>query len=65
MKRLNYSIETGYKGTNVATDSRMKTEGRAPWWNFVIPEKEYIQNTILKETNNPEPCDIVPNWVDK
>ena len=65
MKRLNYSIETGYKGTNVATDSRIKTEGRAPWWNFVIPEKEYIQNTILKETNNPEPCDIVPNWVDK
>ena len=65
MKRLNYSIETGYPGTNVATDSRIKTEGRAPWWNFVIPEKEYIQNTILKDTNNPEPCDIVPNWVEE
>ncbi|MBO5399111.1 MAG: RagB/SusD family nutrient uptake outer membrane protein [Alistipes sp.] len=64
MKRLNYSIETGYKGTNVATDSRIRTEGRAPWWNFVIPEKEYIQNTILKDTNNPEPCDIVPNWTE-
>ena len=65
MKRLNYSIETGYPGTNVATDSRMKTEGRAPWWNFVIPEKEYIQNTILKDTNNPEPCDLIPNWVEE
>ena len=65
MKRLNYSIETGYKGTNVATDSRMKTEGRAPWWNFVIPEAEVIQNTVLKDTNNPEPSDLIPNWVEE
>ena len=63
-KRLNYSIETGYKGTNVATDSRMKTEGRAPWWNFVIPEKEVMQNEALKGKNNPEPCDIVELWVE-
>ncbi len=63
MKRLNYSIETGYVGTNVATDSRMVTEGRAPWWNFVIPEAEILQNPALKGNNNPEPCDLIPNWV--
>jgi hypothetical protein len=62
-KRLNYSIETGYEGTNVATDSRIKTDGRAPWWNFVIPEKEVMQNEALKDLNNPEPCDIVKPWV--
>lgn len=65
MKRLNYGIETGYKGTNVATDSRMKTDGRAPWWNFVIPEEETLQNPVLKETNNPEPADLVPIWVEE
>ena len=63
-KRLNYGIETGYKGTNVATDSRMKTDGRAPWWNFVIPEAEAIQNPILQETNNPNPGGVVDLWVD-
>lgn len=65
MKRLNYGIETGYPGTNVATDSRINTDGRAPWWNFVIPEAEVIQNTILKDTNNPEPSDLIPNWVEE
>ena len=65
MKRLNYGIETGYPGTNVATDSRMVTDGRAPWWNFVIPEAETLQNPVLKTTNNPEPCDLIPNWVEK
>ena len=65
MKRLNYSIETGYPGTNVATDSRINTDGRAPWWNFVIPEAEVIQNTVLKDTNNPEPSDLIPNWVEE
>ena len=65
MKRLNYSIETGYPGTNVATDSRINTDGRAPWWNFVIPEAEVIQNTALKDTNNPEPSDLIPNWVEE
>ena len=63
-KRLNYGIETGYKGTNVATDSRMKTDGRAPWWNFVIPEAEAIQNTVLQETNNPNPGGVVDLWVE-
>ena len=65
LKRLNYGIETGYPGTNVATDSRMKTEGRAPWWNFVIPEAETLQNPVLKTTNNPEPCDLIPNWTEE
>ena len=62
-KRLNYGKETGYEGTNVSTDSRINTDGRAPWWNFVIPEKEVLQNEALKGKNNPEPCDIVKTWV--
>ena len=62
-KRLNYGKETGYEGTNVSTDSRCVTDGRAPWWNFVIPEKEVMQNEALKGLNNPEPCDIVQPWV--
>ena len=62
LKRLNYSIETGYPGTNVATDSRMKTEGRAPWWNFAIPETAALQNPILQTTNNPDPCDLIKPW---
>lgn len=62
-KRLNYSIETGYEDTNVPTNYRIKTEGRAPWWNFVIPEKEVTQNLALEGLNNPEPCDIVKPWV--
>ena len=62
-KRLNYGKETGYEGTNVSTDSRCVTDGRAPWWNFVIPEKEVMQNEALKGLNNPEPCDIVKPWV--
>ena len=61
-KRLNYSIETGYKDTNVATDHRMKTEGRAPWWNFVIPEAEMIQNTALK--NNPNVSRLIAPWTE-
>ncbi|MBR2332117.1 MAG: RagB/SusD family nutrient uptake outer membrane protein [Alistipes sp.] len=62
-KRLNYGKETGYEGTNVSTESRCVTDGRAPWWNFVIPEKEVLQNEALKGKNNPEPCDIVKPWV--
>ena len=62
-KRLNYGKETGYEGTNVSTVSRCVTDGRAPWWNFVIPEKEVLQNEALKGKNNPEPCDIVKPWV--
>lgn len=62
-KRLNYGISTGYAGTNVPTDVRFVTDGRAPWWNFCIPEIEVQQNAALKKTNNPDPTGAVKPWV--
>ncbi len=63
-KRLNMGVETGYPGTNAATDTRFKSEGRMPWWNFCIPETETQQNTALKGKNNPNPVNIVEPWVE-
>lgn len=63
-KRLNYGIETGYSGTNAPTDTRIVTDGRAPWWNFCIPEVETQQNEALKGKNNPNPVGIVKPWTE-
>lgn len=54
-KRLNYSLKTGYVGTNVPSDCRFSTDGRAPWWNFCIPETETQQNTALESRTTPIP----------
>lgn len=62
-KRLDYGIETGYPGTNAASDCRFATNGIAPWWNFCIPEVEYQQNSVLREQNNPDPVGIIDPWV--
>ena len=62
-KRLNYSLKTGYVGTNVPSDCRFSTDGRAPWWNFCIPETETQQNTALESQNNPNPVGIIDPWV--
>jgi len=61
-KRLNYGMETGYTGTNVPSDCRFVTDGRAPWWNFCIPEVEYLQNPVLETQNNPNPVGVVKLW---
>lgn len=61
-KRLDMSIQNGYKESNVPKTSKLNTDGRAPWWNFVIPEQETQQNTVLGETNNPEVSDLVDEW---
>ena len=63
-KRLNYGIQNGYKESNVPTTSKINTNGRAPWWNWVIPEQETQQNTILKTTNNPEVSSLVEPWAE-
>ena len=62
-KRLNYSLKTGYVGTNVPSGCRFSTDGRAPWWNFCIPETETHQNTALESQNNPNPVGIIDPWV--
>ena len=61
-KRLNMGINSGYTGTNVPADSRVNTQGRAPWWNFCFPESEELQNNALKGKNNPDPEGLVPLW---
>ena len=61
-KRLNMSIQNGYAGVNIPKNSMLNTDGRAPWWNWVIPEQETQQNTTLKETNNPEVSSLVEPW---
>ena len=55
-------IQNGYKGTNVPSDSRVNVEGRAPWWNFCIPESELLQNPALEGFNNPNPDGMVQLW---
>ena len=61
-KRLNMGIQNGYSGTNVPTDSRVNVSGRAPWWNFCIPESELLQNPALDGFNNPNPDGMVQLW---
>lgn len=61
-KRLNMGIETGYTGTNAPSDCKFKTNGRAPWWNFCIPESEVNQNEALKNKNNPDPTNKIQPW---
>ena len=61
-KRLNMGIQSGYEGTNVPTDSRVNVSGRAPWWNFCIPESEVLQNPALEGKNNPNPDGLIKLW---
>ena len=63
-KRSNMGINNGYEGTNVPSDSRVNVEGRAPWWNFCIPEGETYQNIALleKTPNNPNPDGLIKLW---
>lgn len=61
-KRLNIGIETGYSGTNAPVDCRFKTDGRAPWWNFCIPDSEVQQNSALEGKNNPDPTNKIKPW---
>lgn len=56
MKRLNMSMHNGDEGTNAPSMNRLSTDGRAPWWNCVIPLSAVQQNVALLETNNPNPC---------
>jgi hypothetical protein len=59
---LNMGIQSGYEGTNVPTDSRVNVSGRAPWWNFCIPESEVLQNPALEGKNNPNPDGLIKLW---
>ena len=57
MKRLNISVHNGDEGSNAPADARFTTDGRAPWWNLVVPLSAVQQNAAMEngEKNNPDP----------
>lgn len=57
LKRLNMSLHNGDAGTNAPSGAQFTTDGRAPWWNCVIPLSAVQQNKALLEKNNPNPTD--------
>lgn len=58
MKRLNIGLINGNPGTNAPNGDCFTTDGRAPWWNLVIPLSAVQQNAALQNgaLNNPDPC---------
>ncbi|MBR4366793.1 MAG: RagB/SusD family nutrient uptake outer membrane protein [Bacteroidaceae bacterium] len=62
IKRLNYSVTRGYTGTNHYELSRLNTEGRPAWMNFVMVQTEGNNNSAVKEWNNPDPSDLYTPW---
>ena len=59
LKRLNMSMHNGDEGTNAPSMAQLSTDGRAPWWNCVIPLSAVQQNTGLTGKNNPDPTHTV------
>lgn len=57
MKRLNMSMHNGDNGTNAPSMAQFTTDGRAPWWNCVIPLSATTRNTAI--VNNPSPIQTV------
>lgn len=53
LKRLDMSMQNGKEGTNAPSMSQITTNGRAPWWNCVIPLAAVQQNAALNGMNNP------------
>ena len=61
-KRLGTGLQTGYEGSNVLDGFGFDFVGRAPWWNFCIPESETYENTALLGLNNPDPTNALSPW---
>ncbi|WP_303013058.1 RagB/SusD family nutrient uptake outer membrane protein [uncultured Bacteroides sp.] len=63
-KRLEKAVIRGYSGTNLPETHRFNSyEGYvAPWMTVYITSSEYQYNTILEETNNPDPSGVIPQW---
>lgn len=59
MKRLNMSMHNGDAGSNAPSMAQLSTDGRAPWWNCVIPLGAVQQNVGLSGKNNPDPTGTV------
>lgn len=55
MKRLNIGMHNGDEGSNAPAEMRFSTNGRAPWWNIMLPLSALQQNVALQGHNNPDP----------
>ncbi len=55
MKRLNIGMHNGDEGSNAPAEMRFSTNGRAPWWNVMLPLSAVQQNVALQGHNNPDP----------
>ena len=64
LKRLDMSTKRGYVGTNSPTSYRLNTDGRAPYWNFVISRGEVQNNKAIIGKNNPDPSGIIKPWTE-
>ena len=64
LKRLDVSTKRGYVGTNSPTSYRLNTDGRAPYWNFVISRGEVQNNKAIIGKNNPDPSGIIKPWTE-
>lgn len=62
MKRLDMSSKRGYVGTNAPASYRLNVEGRAPYWNLVIPRSEVQNNPVIAGQNNPDPSGEIQPW---
>ncbi|MBR1869278.1 MAG: RagB/SusD family nutrient uptake outer membrane protein [Bacteroidales bacterium] len=63
-KRLGAGITNGYAGTNAQDGYRYNVKGVAPWWNWVIPQRELEGNPALQGHNNPDPTKTVDPWTE-
>ena len=65
IKRLNMSVTRGYEGTNWQDiQTRLNTNGRPAWTNFVMVVTEANNNEALKGKNNPDPTDCYDPWAE-
>lgn len=55
IKRLNYSVDRTYRGTNHPASAQLSTNGRPAWMNWVIVLTEQNNNKALVGWNNPDP----------
>ncbi len=62
VKRLNMSVERGYKGTNFRSDARFNTKGRPAWMNICIVQSEKNNNSALIGYENPDPTGLYEVW---
>ncbi len=64
IKRLNMSVTRGYPGTNFYSTTRLNTNGRPAWMNFVLIRSEENVNKAVVGWNNPDPSDLYTPWTE-